>query len=45
MSHPIIDQLIHTANVHGSLGSKLSGGGLGGIVISLAENGQTAEKN
>ncbi|WP_162257578.1 mevalonate kinase [Holzapfeliella floricola] len=44
VSHPIIDQLIHTANVHGSLGSKLSGGGLGGIVISLAENGQTAEK-
>ncbi|MEJ6348475.1 mevalonate kinase [Holzapfeliella sp. He02] len=44
VSHPVLDQLIQTANRHGSLGSKLSGGGLGGIMISLADTRQTAER-
>ena len=39
-----IDQLNQIAHQKGCLGFKLSGGGLGGIVIALCLNSETAEK-
>ncbi|WP_353895141.1 mevalonate kinase [Pediococcus pentosaceus] len=44
VSHPAAEKLIKIANDSGALGSKLTGGGLGGCVISLAPNLPTAEK-
>jgi mevalonate kinase len=44
VSHPAVEKLIKIANDSGALGSKLTGGGLGGCVISLAPDLQTAEK-
>ncbi|MBF7123114.1 mevalonate kinase [Pediococcus pentosaceus] len=44
VSHPAVEKLIKIANDSGALGSKLTGGGLGGCVISLAPNLPTAEK-
>lgn len=39
-----IKNLCKTANQNGALGTKFSGGGLGGIVISLCSNSETAKK-
>lgn len=44
VSHPAAEKLIKIANDSGALGSKLTGGGLGGCVISLAPNLPAAEK-
>lgn len=44
VSHPAVEKLIKIANDSGALGSKLTGGGLGGCVISLAPNLPVAEK-
>lgn len=35
VSHPVLDDLVQHALTHGALGAKLSGGGLGGIMIAL----------
>lgn len=42
--HPAVEKLIKIANDSGALGSKLTGGGLGGCVISLAPSLPAAEK-
>lgn len=39
-----IDNICRIANDHGALGSKLSGGGLGGIVIALCPDQATAQE-
>ena len=39
-----IDQINKIAQTNGALGTKLSGGGMGGIVISLCPNQETAQK-
>lgn len=44
VSHPAVEKLIKIANDSGALGSKLTGGGLGGCVISLAPSLPAAEK-
>ncbi|UQA99915.1 mevalonate kinase [Pediococcus pentosaceus] len=44
VSHPAVEKLIKIANDSGALGNKLTGGGLGGCVISLAPNLPAAEK-
>ena len=38
VSSPEADSLVETALSHGALGSKMSGGGLGGCIIALATN-------
>ncbi|HHD9410200.1 TPA: mevalonate kinase [Streptococcus pneumoniae] len=38
VSSPEADSLVETALSHGALGSKMSGGGLGGCIIALAAN-------
>ena len=38
VSSPEADSLVETALSHGALGSKMSGGGLGGCIIALADN-------
>ena len=38
VSNPEADHLVETALSHGALGSKMSGGGLGGCIIALADN-------
>ncbi|WP_225728270.1 MULTISPECIES: mevalonate kinase [unclassified Nocardia] len=42
VSTPEIDTLVAAAHAAGSLGAKLTGGGLGGCVIALAETGDAA---
>lgn len=44
VSHPAVEKLIKIANDSSALGSKLTGGGLGGCVISLAPSLPAAEK-
>lgn len=44
VSHPAIEKLIQVANNHQALGSKLTGGGLGGCMIALANDQKTAEQ-
>lgn len=44
VSTDTIDELCRLANQQGALGAKLSGGGLGGIVIALCTDSVTAEK-
>ncbi|MDI9205733.1 mevalonate kinase [Ligilactobacillus saerimneri] len=44
VSLPAIDDLITASYAHGSLGSKLTGGGRGGCFICLAADRPTAEK-
>lgn len=44
VSHPVLEHLLSAANQAGALGSKLTGGGLGGCMISLAANRQSAQK-
>lgn len=43
VSHPTIDMLVQTAIDHSALGAKLTGGGLGGCMIALAHDSQTAQ--
>ena len=38
VSSPESDSLVETALSHGALGAKMSGGGLGGCIIALADN-------
>ena len=38
VSSPEVDSLVETALNHGALGAKMSGGGLGGCIIALADN-------
>ena len=38
VSSPEADSLVETALSHGALGSKMSGGGIGGCIIALADN-------
>ena len=38
VSSPEADSLVETALSHGALGAKMSGGGLGGCIIALADN-------
>ncbi|MDD6386873.1 mevalonate kinase [Lactobacillus equicursoris] len=44
ISTPKIDQMCQIAKSNGALGCKLSGGGLGGIVIALCDDSATANK-
>ncbi|QBS39521.1 mevalonate kinase [Nocardia sp. CS682] len=44
VSSPEIEHLVRAAREAGALGAKLTGGGLGGCVLALAENGNAAEK-
>lgn len=44
LSTPKIDQMCQIAAKDGALGCKLSGGGLGGIVIALCKDGASARK-
>ena len=43
LSLPILDRLTTAARDAGALGSKLTGGGLGGCVIALADSAETAD--
>ncbi len=39
VSTPLLDHLVQTARDHGALGAKMSGGGFGGHLIALVEEG------
>ncbi|WOV89015.1 mevalonate kinase [Sporosarcina oncorhynchi] len=43
VSDPSLDHLIHTARLHGALGAKLTGGGRGGCILVLAQDGHQAQ--
>ncbi|WP_225362915.1 mevalonate kinase [Apilactobacillus quenuiae] len=43
ISNSKIDELVEIANINGSLGTKLTGSGLGGCIIALARNNHEAE--
>lgn len=43
VSHPTLDRIIQAAWYAGALGAKLTGGGLGGCAIALAETAKDAE--
>ena len=42
VSHPRLDNLVDTARKNGALGAKLTGSGLGGVMVALAENEKDA---
>lgn len=42
VSHPRLDNLVETARKNGALGAKLTGSGLGGVMVALAENEKDA---
>lgn len=42
VSHPKLDQLVNTARQAGALGAKLTGSGLGGVMVALAEDEKIA---
>ena len=44
VSHPALEKLIQVANQNGSLGTKLTGGGLGGCLIALSPDLSTAKQ-
>ena len=44
VSSPEADSLVETALSHGALGSKMSGGGLGGCIIALADSLTAAQE-
>ncbi len=44
VSHPKLDLFIETAQKAGAIGAKLTGGGLGGCMIALADDEATAAK-
>lgn len=43
VSHPCLERLIRAANEAGALGSKLTGSGLGGCILTLARDARHAE--
>jgi mevalonate kinase len=43
VSHPLVDHLVDAARDAGADGAKMTGGGLGGCLIALAENADTAQ--
>ncbi|MDF7640746.1 mevalonate kinase [Bifidobacterium sp. ESL0784] len=43
VSHPLVNHLAEAARVAGASGAKMTGGGLGGCLIALAADEQTAE--
>lgn len=43
LSTPVLETLIHAAQESGALGAKLSGSGLGGIIIALADTAEKAQ--
>lgn len=43
ISNPLIDRIVNAAWLAGALGAKLTGGGLGGCIIALAETKEQAE--
>lgn len=44
VSTPVLDQLVRAAWRQGALGAKLTGGGLGGSVLALASNQESAQR-
>lgn len=44
VSHPKLDEFIAVARQNGALGAKLTGGGLGGCMIALARDTDSAQK-
>jgi mevalonate kinase len=42
VSHPRLDTLVETARANGALGAKLTGSGLGGVMVALAEDEKSA---
>ena len=44
LSLPVLDRLTDAARQAGALGAKLTGGGLGGCVIALADSAQAADR-
>ena len=42
VSHRAVNHLVRTARAHGALGAKMTGGGLGGCVVALAEDRESA---
>lgn len=43
VSHPLLDEFCQVALDHGAIGAKLTGGGMGGVMIALAKNLITAK--
>lgn len=43
VSHPLVDHLVDAARSAGAAGAKMTGGGLGGCLIALAEDADTAQ--
>lgn len=44
VSHPLVDRLVAAARKAGAVGAKMTGGGLGGCLIALAPNVETANR-
>ena len=44
VGHPRADRLVRAAREHGALGAKITGGGLGGCVIALAQDAASAQR-
>jgi mevalonate kinase len=44
VSHPRLDEMVNASLSLGALGAKLTGGGLGGSMIALIDNGDLAKK-
>ncbi len=42
VSHPRLDAMVKTAKSNGALGAKLTGSGLGGVMVALASNEKDA---
>ncbi|WEV63881.1 mevalonate kinase [Bifidobacterium sp. ESL0732] len=43
ISHPLVNHLVAAARAAGAIGAKMTGGGLGGCLIALAADAQTAK--
>lgn len=43
VSHPLLDEMVETALKAGALGAKMTGGGLGGCIIALAQDAEAAQ--
>lgn len=43
VSHPLVNHLVASARAAGAVGAKMTGGGLGGCLIALAADAQTAQ--
>lgn len=44
VSSPVLDSLVHAAESAGALGAKMTGGGIGGCIIALAQSNEHAEQ-